>query len=195
MPRSPDGAQPIHVIIVLGAKNDTEGVLTETAVERAKGALREHRKRPGTKLMLTGGCGHFNQAKMPHAHYMAQYLVRQGINPDSILPFVESTTTVEDAVFCKRALDGSTLGPVCIVTSAVHMPKARLIFEHFFDPAILTFVSTPNGLSKSLLSEYERKEAKALGVIQRQGGVIYDGKLFLRRQPSITVKAQPPAST
>ena len=74
--------------------------------------------------------------------------------------------------------------PVCsivVVTSEVHVPRAQLIFEHFFSPAQLAFVGTPDAVSAERLQELEIHEAEQIARICRQGGVIYGGKLERRR--------------
>ena len=87
----------IDIVLVLGAQNDLNGNLSEMAVERALGGLREYRKRPGAKLMVTSTYGHFNQAAMPHAHYMAQFLFERGVPKEAFLPFVESVNKANHA--------------------------------------------------------------------------------------------------
>lgn len=184
---------PIDVVIVLGAQNDMNGKLSEMAVERVEGALREYRRRPGSKLVLTGGYGHFNRSRRPHAHYLAQDLTGRGVDERDFLPFVESSTTVEDALFSKRLLDGYAVKSICVVTSELHVRKARLIFEHLFEPAVLTFVGTPNGVAAESLRRYEAHEKTAIKRIKKQGGVIYDGRLYLRKQKGNVEHARPRA--
>ena len=84
------GDSRIDAVLVLGAQNDEDGNLSEMAVERAGGALREYRKRPGAKLMVTSTYGHFNQAHRPHAHYMAQFVLERGVPREDFLPSVDS---------------------------------------------------------------------------------------------------------
>jgi uncharacterized SAM-binding protein YcdF (DUF218 family) len=200
----------VDVVIVLGAQNDAQGRLSPTALARAQGALNEYRRRPGATLLVTGGYGRFNPAPRPHAHYMAVYLIEQGVDPDHILAQVESAHTVEDAALTCRLLgelvrsghrdipftttenaflaEASTdlsVGSIIVVTSEVHVPRARLIFEHFYDPAQLTFVGTPDAFSAKHLQKQNAHEVEQIARILQQGGVLYRGKLFLRRESSI----------
>lgn len=169
------------VVLILGAQNDLEGNLSDMGVERAMGGLQEYRNRPGAKLLLTSGYGHFNRADLPHAHYVAQFLLGRGVPQHDILPFVNSVNTVEDAVFAKRVLEAMSIRSICVVTSCVHVRRAQLIFEHFFGPELLEFVGTPNGVSGERLERHEIHEAKAFKTILDQGGVFFDGKLHARK--------------
>jgi uncharacterized SAM-binding protein YcdF (DUF218 family) len=198
----------VDVVIVLGAQNDAQGRLSPTALARAQGALDEVRRRPGARLLVTGGYGRFNPAPLPHAHYMAAHLVEQGVDPDHILARVESAHTVEDAALTYRLLEGLagsghwdapttttadasltragtrlSVVSIVVVTSELHVPRARLIFEHFYDPAQLTFVGTPDAVSPERLQELKAHESEQIARIGQQGGVIYCGKLFPIREP------------
>jgi uncharacterized SAM-binding protein YcdF (DUF218 family) len=187
----------MDIIIVLGAQNDRQGRLSAMALARARGALEQYRSRPGARLLATGGYGHFNPAPRPHATYLAAYLVEQGADPDDILAQVESAHTVEDAALTRRFLDalvepGREDAPsaekrarpcvrsIVVVTSEVHVPRARLIFQHFYDPARLTFVGTPDAVSPERLRELRAHEARQLERIRQQGGVLYRGQLVRR---------------
>ena len=169
------------IIIVLGAGNDTDGNLTDMAISRARGALREHRKRPGSKLLLTGGYGSFNRAEKPHAYYVAEYLLKQGVDREDILDYAVSAHTVEDAVLSRRILEAYPVGSICVVTSEAHIERTRLIFDHFFDPRKIAFVATPDALPPDQLQLFRDHEADRIETIRKQGGIIVDGKLILRR--------------
>jgi len=172
---------PIDIAVVLGAQNDCDGTLSDMAVERAEGALREYRNRPGAKLLLTSSYGHFNPAERPHAFYMAEHLLARGVSPNDILPFVDSVNTVEDAAFSCRALRGLPIRRICVVTSAFHLGRARLVFECFFEPKRLEFVGTPDGVAGEDLQRYKHHEIAATNRILSQGGVLFDGRLFAPR--------------
>jgi uncharacterized SAM-binding protein YcdF (DUF218 family) len=187
----------MDIIIVLGAQNDQQGRLSAMALARAQGALEQYRSRPGARLLATGGHGHFNPAPQPHAYYMATYLIEQGVDPNDILARVESAHTVEDAALTRRVL-GAFIEPghedapsaakrarsyvrsIVVVTSEVHVPRAQLIFQHFYDPARLTFVGTPDAVPPERLRELRAHEAEQLERIRRQGGVLYRGRLVRR---------------
>ena len=177
-----DDSPSYEVVVILGAENDASGRLSEMTVERARGGLREYWKRPGSKLLLTGGYGLFNQAAEPHAVYLARYLVEQGLDARDLLPFAISAHTVEDAALAQKILADYAVQAITIVTSEVHLARARLIFEHFFkaEPQAepLTFVGTPNAVSPARLETMRLHETKSINLIKKQGGIIYEGRLI-----------------
>ena len=168
----------MNVIIYLGASNDAEGVLSETARVRAQGALDAYWSCPGSKLLITGGYGHFNPPPLPHAHYVIQHLLACGVPADDLLPLVESRHKVDDAAMSREVLAPLDVGSITVVTSEFHVQRARLIFSCFFDPLQLSFVSTSNGLSKERLQRREAHESAGMALIRRQGGVLYQEKLW-----------------
>lgn len=167
----------IDVVILLGAQNDEQGRLSEMALARADCAIRAHRQRPGSRLLLTGGYGHFNRAREPHAAYLLRHILGQGVCEQDVLGIVESANTVEDAALAWEALASLHVRSICVVTSAVHLPRARLIFERFFDPATLTFVGAPNAVPPDRLRALQEHEAARIEEIHAQGGVIWAGRL------------------
>ena len=132
-------------------------------------------------VLLTGGYGPFNHAEKPHAHYVAEYLLKQGVDREDILEYAVSAHTVEDAVLSRRILEACSVGSICVVTSEVHIERARLIFEHFFDPRMIAFVATPDALPPDQLQRFRDHEADRIETIRKQGGIIVDGKLIRRK--------------
>ena len=168
----------MNVIIYLGASNDTQGGLSETARTRVQGALDVYRATPGAKLLVTGGHGAFNRAPLPHAHYVVQHMLACGVPADDLLPIVESRHTVEDAALSREALALRNVETICVVTSEFHIQRARLIFSCFFDPASLSFVSTPSCLSDERLRRRQAHERESIALIRRQGGILYQDRLW-----------------
>ena len=123
----------MDVVVLLGAQNDERGQLSEMALARAAAAVREHRQRPGSKLLLTGGFGaHFNTTDQPHAAYLKQYLTQRGISDQDFVEFAESTNTLEDASRSKPIVLKHWVGQIVVVTSDFHEARARFIFEREF---------------------------------------------------------------
>jgi uncharacterized SAM-binding protein YcdF (DUF218 family) len=168
----------VNVILYLGAGNDAHGKLSEMALARAQGALETYRRTPNARLLVTGGYGHFNSAPRPHAHYVRRHMLAQGVPAEDLLPIVESRNTVEDAAFAREALASLKVDSICVVTSTFHVPRTRLIFACFFDPARLSFVGTPNDLSAERLRQSEAHEKEGIATIRRQGGILYQGRLW-----------------
>ena len=121
------------MIVVLGSPNSETGELSSIAKERCELALAEYAKRPGWKLLLTGGYGtHFNTTDQPHAAYVKRYLVSRGISAQDILELVESANTLQDASFSKPIVLKYDASEIVVVTSDYHVERARYIFEREF---------------------------------------------------------------
>ena len=168
----------MDVVIYLGAENDERGALSATAVARIQGAVEAYRAIPGAKLLVTGGYGAFNTAPLPHAQYVVEHLLAQGVPEGDLLPIVESRHTVDDAALSRELLAPLEVCSICVVTSQFHVQRAQLIFSCFFDPARLSYVSTPSCLEGERLERREAHEAASMALIRRQGGVLYQDRLW-----------------
>lgn len=177
-PHKPDDARLPHVVVVLGAQNDLDGVLSPMARERAIRGIAEFRRTPNARLLLTSSYGHFNRTAEPHAYHMARYMLERGVKEGDLLPFVLSTNTVEDAALSARLLLGYTVSSICVVTSEVHVERAKLIFEHFFNPDLLWFVGAPNGVADDVLPRLVAHEVAGVRQIRAQRGVLFEGRLY-----------------
>lgn len=121
------------MIVVLGSPNSEEGELYSVAKERCELALVEYGRRPGWKILLTGGYGaHFNTTDRPHAAYVKEYLVKRGVPDQAIVEFAESTNTLEDASLAKSIVMKYGAPEIVVVTSDYHLDRARYIFEREF---------------------------------------------------------------
>jgi uncharacterized SAM-binding protein YcdF (DUF218 family) len=174
-----------HIIVVLGAQNDLDGRLSPMARARAMLAIDQFRQTPKARVLLTASYGHFNQSSRPHAYHMARFMIDRGVNADALLPFVLSTNTVEDAALSARLLCQYAVSSMCVVTSQVHVERSRLIFEHFFDRDLLSFVGAPNGVSDGDLPGLLAHEAAGIQQIRSQGGVWFEGRLHRHLRPHL----------
>jgi uncharacterized SAM-binding protein YcdF (DUF218 family) len=121
------------MIVVLGSPNSEDGELYSIATERCELALVEYKKRPGWKILLTGGYGaHFNTTGQPHAAYLRHYLIQRGIPSRAIVEFAESTNTLQDASLSKPIVLKHQLSEIVVITSDYHVDRARYIFEREF---------------------------------------------------------------
>ena len=121
------------IIIVLGSPNAEDGSLLSVAKERSDHALLEHQKRPGWKLLCTGGFGElFNTGELPHAAYLKRYLLEQGVPDDAFVGFAESRSTLEDASLSKTIVLQHGVPEILVVTSDFHQGRAQYIFDREF---------------------------------------------------------------
>ena len=147
------------VIIVLGSPNDNQGHLSDIALSRCQAALKQYRKSPASKLLLTGGFGaHFNQTDTPHAVYGQRYLIGQGVPETAFTDIALSRFTFEDATLAIAIIDKLQCRELCVVTSEFHMPRAKLIFSQLFASLALSYLEaiTPVSADKlQLLKQHE----------------------------------------
>ncbi len=102
--------------------------LNESA-DRIVHAARLYRAGKAPLIVSTGGGGPPDALQKPAAA-TADLLVEWGIPRDAILLEDQSVNTYENAVFTRRLLDARGIpGPVLLVTSAMHMSRAVLLFE------------------------------------------------------------------
>ncbi len=161
------------ILIILGAPNATDGSLSPMALRRADCALAEYGRRPGCKIVITGGWGRsFNTTDKPHAHYVAEYLRRRGVSDDDILPFAESSNTVQDAVYVRAILGDRPVRTLCVITSDFHCPRADYVFRAVFPGCDVVTLPAAAPLSPEERERRERHEAAAMKQLHDQGGVI-----------------------
>ncbi len=151
------------IVIVLGNRNDAQGNLSSTAVERCEQAIRVYRQNPGVKIMPTGGSGaHFNVTDKPHAVYLRQYLVAHGVPEEDVIEPALSSTTIDDAQLTRPIVDQYGVKRVILVTSDFHMPRAKYLFERTFQGIELTFSASVTNLPPDELLARHRHEELTL---------------------------------
>jgi len=121
------------MIVILGSPNSADGELYSVAKARCELALAEYARRPGWRILLTGGYGpHFNTTGQPHAAYLRDYLVERGFPAEAIVEFAESATTLEDACLSKPIVLKYGAPQILVITSDYHLDRARYVFEREF---------------------------------------------------------------
>jgi uncharacterized SAM-binding protein YcdF (DUF218 family) len=146
------------LIIILGSPNDEAGRLSVMAQGRvALGyQIYTERRAVGWKLLLTGGFGeHFNRTALPHAHYLQQWLLTQGVPAHDMVDFALSRHTGEDALLARSIVERVGIRQLCIITSDFHLARATFIFQKVFPDYTLEFVGAPY-LSTYSVTEQDR---------------------------------------
>lgn len=139
------------------------------ALNRLQTAFRFYRRNQGFKFLCTGGFGpHFNTTNQPHAYYVAQYLINQGVPTDHILPFVLSRNTVEDATLVQPLLEQYQPDIVVVVTSDFHMPRVALLFNQRITNQNLLFLEAISTLDAATLTTLQEHERNALAWLRQQ---------------------------
>lgn len=100
---------------------------------------------------------------------LAEYLLREGIEPERILAENASFDTIGNAYFTRmQHCEPAQLHELTVITSAFHMPRSEAIFRWVYglEPSpgyTLSFSSSPNtGLSLKDLAAREAKERRSL---------------------------------
>lgn len=152
------------IIIILGAPNDEKGELSTIARERCERAIKEYRRHPSYKFLLTGGYGnHFNTTEKPHAYYTKHYLIsRQVPEQDILLEFVESSNTLEDARLSQPIVKRYDVQHVIVVTSDFHFERAKYLFQQTFKDIHLSFSGSHTDLPQQELAALMLHEQEAL---------------------------------
>ena len=158
------------IIMVLGSPNDANGNLCSVALARCEQALALSQDNPDWSILLTGGHGHhFNTTPKPHAHYLKEYLMEQGVPSERILEFAESRNTLEDAALSKPIVVSHGANVVTVVTSDYHLARAHRVFRReFADTGVcLFFIGVPTNEARcefdlASQKEHEREAVKKL---------------------------------
>lgn len=119
--------------IVLGGMlsydKQNDEIQFQRAVDRLLQTVILYKKGSIHKIMFTGGSGSLI-IDNPEAIYAKRFLIEIGIPEKDILIEYKSTNTRENAVFTKSILDKEMPnGKFILITSAMHMTRAKACFE------------------------------------------------------------------
>lgn len=161
------------IIMVLGSPNDANGNLYSVALSRCRQAFALWKNNPDWSILLTGGYGeHFNTSPKPHAAYLKEFLVQQGVPSSKFLEFAESRNTLEDATLSLPIVVSHGASAVDVITSDYHVPRARFVFMREFESTsvALLFVAVPTdaGLCEFDLESQIEHERKSLQRLKEQ---------------------------
>lgn len=103
----------------------------ETEGSRLLAAYRLFRKNKAKWIIISGGVPYdsVDGTERTEATDMKDILLDIGVPAENILEENRSRNTVENALFTKKILDEKGLKKVLLVTSAVHMRRAKMIFD------------------------------------------------------------------
>lgn len=155
------------IIVILGSPNDDQGKLLGIALERCARAFEEYRENPDYAILPTGGWGaHFNTTDLPHAYYIKQELMSQGIPESAFLPGLESSNTIEDAALARPILEAYSEAELIVVTSDFHAARARYLFEREYSGRQIRMSTSTTHVSPDELSRIKKHERRALKRLQ-----------------------------
>jgi hypothetical protein len=156
----------VILIVLFGNENETDGRLRPIALERCAKAAQLAGEYPQGLILPTGAFGkHFNSSPWPHGELLRNHLLTLGISPDRILPFTNSSGTLEDVLFARKVAVDLKAKQVVFVTSSFHMPRVRYICGRIFPDFQREFVSSDNPNDHS---EKESSERRKLATLKKE---------------------------
>jgi uncharacterized SAM-binding protein YcdF (DUF218 family) len=119
--------------IVLGGfvsynKKDDRGYFNPASDRFIQTALL-YKKGNISKIIVAAGNGYIVKHDFKEAHFIKQHLIDLGIPAEDILTDTASRNTLENAINSKKIADSVHLpGPFLLISSAMHLPRAKLAF-------------------------------------------------------------------
>jgi len=111
-------------------EKDLQGYFSSSA-DRFIQTLRLYQQRHVKKIIVTGGQGNpFARVKLKESDFLVHTLLEMGLPATDIVNERQARNTMENAANTKRLLNAMHIkGPVVLITSAVHMPRALKNFR------------------------------------------------------------------
>jgi uncharacterized SAM-binding protein YcdF (DUF218 family) len=131
----PEGTPQAEVMVVLGGgteSGDAPRPMTEvnSAGDRVLYAAKLYKEGAAPNILLSGGNLDFSTARgMTPAEEMQDLLSLTGIPQEAIWLQPNSQNTYEDALYSARMLRERGIEEIILVTSAMHMPRSKALFE------------------------------------------------------------------
>lgn len=102
------------------------GHMSQATISRATAAARIAEREPALRMVAAGGA----VKHIAEADLIASYWITLGVEEHRIVREVQSSNTRENAINVALLLNAETIeGPVRLVTSALHMPRAVMTFR------------------------------------------------------------------
>ena len=124
-PTSNTSLARFDAIIVLGTPADEDGNPTANQLARVTEGVHEYDRGVAPRLILSGGAAY---NRFVEARVMARAAEAQGIPESAILVEGESRDTIHNACYSARIMKAHGWRSAEVVASAVHLPRAGLIF-------------------------------------------------------------------
>ena len=118
--------RPAEAIVVLGATMTRDGMLSASSLRRTLHGILLYRRGLAPVIVLLGPR---NASRVSQAEARATLAVECGIPPEAILTGEEMWTTRDEAAGVKALLAPRGVRRIILVTGALHMRRARWLFE------------------------------------------------------------------
>lgn len=105
-----------------GYFNDADDRFIQTAILYKKGNI--------NNIIVAAGNGYITENNFSEALFIKQRLIELGIDGNNIYTDTSSRNTLENAQYSKKIIDSLRIvGPYLLISSAMHLPRARLVFK------------------------------------------------------------------
>lgn len=137
---SDDSTTVRRILVLMGHQNSRDGELSPVAKSRCRKAIELLDDDQHLFCLPTGSFdAHFNTSSRAHGLHITEYLVKNGITRDRILPYTDSSNTFEDALCCRKVAVDFSAQNLIVVTSEFHMERVKYIFHRMFPEMKLSF--------------------------------------------------------
>ena len=157
-----------------------------SSADRFIQAARLYRLGHVRKLLVSGGNGNpFARHDFRESDFLAENLQTMGVRREDIIVENASRNTIENAAFSRRLLDSLGLGDTAVlITSAIHMPRAKAVFESQgmrIRPFPCDYLVRPSGSELTWLSLLPASDA-----FMQWEALLRElaGRMFLRLRPT-----------
>lgn len=115
----------MEVLVVLGHRLNDDGSTSEILIDRLRATLDAWKSGKFDKIVVTGGIA--NQlAKKSEASVMFSWLVYNGVPEGAIAVEDKSTTTKENAKYCRKLFEEWGVNEVTLLSSRYHIDRVWL---------------------------------------------------------------------
>jgi hypothetical protein len=125
-------SKSVILIVLFGNENHEKGIVSPIALERCDRTVELAKEYPESFILPTGAFGDFNRSVWPHGTLLRKELKNLGVSPERILPFTNSSGTLEDVLFARKVAVDMKASKVIFVTSSFHMPRVEYICRRIF---------------------------------------------------------------
>lgn len=155
-----DGAKPVDVIVVLGARVAADGQPGPDLASRTTHAIELWKGGFAPDVICTGG---FKDEPLSSAAVCARYAAQHGISADRIWIADGSTNTIEDAAVAAALMAAKGWRTAILVSHPLHLYRSRWLFRRLGVEAFTSPTSTETGrIAAPLRIWYATREAAAI---------------------------------
>jgi uncharacterized SAM-binding protein YcdF (DUF218 family) len=134
-------------IVVLGQPADSDGNPTAMVLSEVTEAVREYERGVAPRIIFTGAAV---ANRFVEAQVMARTAEAQGIPSTAVVVEPQARDTIQNACYSTRLMKANGWRSVEVITTAAHVPRARLVWTRIPDIEWRTHAAPmPNGKSSS----------------------------------------------